>query len=131
VLEAYEAELVRRLRLVPEQVRALGDLENPTGIVSTCLETLSRVLRLRHSDIVVADLTGNNPNVYYEMGISHALGKPTVLTVFSRDGSVPAEIPFDVRIQRVVPYGTTQSLQAQLRELLPAATPLLKKREAR
>ena len=82
---------------------------------------------IRNSDIVVADLTGHKPNVYYEMGISHALGKPTLLTVFDRDGNVPADIPFDIKIQRVVPYESTESLEVQLRELLPTATPLLKK----
>lgn len=76
---------------------------------------------IRHSDVVIADLTNHKPNVYYEMGISHALGKPTLLTVFSRDGNVPEDIPFDVKIQRIIPYGTTQSLQIQLRELLPTS----------
>lgn len=77
---------------------------------------------IRHSDVVIADLTGHNPNVYYEMGISHAFSKPTLLLIFSRDGSIPTNIPFDLRVQRIIPYGTTQSLRAQLNENLPKAS---------
>jgi hypothetical protein len=73
---------------------------------------------IRHCDLVIADLTGHKPNVY-ETGISHALGKQTLLTVFSRDGNVPDDIPFDIKAQRVVPYGTIGSLRGQLRDLLP------------
>jgi predicted Rossmann-fold nucleotide-binding protein len=83
---------------------------------------------IRHSDVVIADLTGHRPNIYYEMGISHALAKPTLLTLFSRDGNIPDDVPFDIKAQRIVAYGTTQSLQTQLRELLPNATRTLHSR---
>jgi hypothetical protein len=77
---------------------------------------------IRHSDVVIADLTGHRPNIYYEMGISHALAKPTLLTLFSRYGNIPDDVPFDIKAHRVVAYGTTQSLYTQLRELLPNVT---------
>jgi hypothetical protein len=38
------------------------------------------------------------------MGIAHALSKPTLLVVYSADGSVPDNIPFDTRVQRILPY---------------------------
>lgn len=44
------------------------------------------------SRIVVADLTGANPNVLYEVGLAHAIGKPVVLLT-RRD----KDIPFDLR----------------------------------
>jgi nucleoside 2-deoxyribosyltransferase len=28
------------------------------------------------ADLVIADLSGQNPNVFYEVGIAHTLGKP-------------------------------------------------------
>ena|ERR1035437_7115482 len=31
------------------------------------------------ADIIVADMTGKNPNVFYEAGYAHALGKSTIL----------------------------------------------------
>lgn len=73
---------------------------------------------IRHSEFVIADLTGDSPNVYYELGISHALNKPTLLLTFSRDGSVPSTIPFDISTQRILPYGTEQSLRSQLKKHL-------------
>jgi hypothetical protein len=31
------------------------------------------------ADLVIADLSGQNPNVFYEVGIAHTLGKPVLL----------------------------------------------------
>lgn len=76
---------------------------------------------IRQSDIAVVDLTDHRPNVYYELGICHALGKPCVMTVFSRDGRVPDDVPFDIRVRPVLPYGTIDSLATQLRRAVPAA----------
>src|ERR1051326_3457979 len=33
---------------------------------------------LMEADLVISDLTGNNPNVYYELSLRHALGKPAI-----------------------------------------------------
>ncbi len=43
------------------------------------------------ADVVVAEMTGRNPNVFYEVGYAHALGKRVVL--LTRDA---ADIPFDL-----------------------------------
>jgi hypothetical protein len=55
---------------------------------------------LTRSAIVLADVTENNRNVHYELGLAHALGKPTVLVA-------PAGMPlfFDVGQERIVTYG--------------------------
>lgn len=53
------------------------------------------------SDLIVADLTTRNENVLYELGLSHALKKPTVLVAQSMD-----DIPFDLRSYRVQVYST-------------------------
>ncbi len=53
------------------------------------------------ADLVVADLSGGNPNVYYELGIAHAFGKPTILLTQDLD-----EVPFDLRAYRVITYST-------------------------
>ena len=49
--------------------------------------------------VLVAELTGRNPNVFYELGLAHALQKPVVL-VASNEG----DIPFDVKHIRVIYY---------------------------
>jgi hypothetical protein len=51
------------------------------------------------ADIVLADLTGQNANVFYEVGIAHAKNKPVLLLAQSLD-----DIPFDLRHRRILPY---------------------------
>jgi hypothetical protein len=49
--------------------------------------------------VLVAELTGRNPNVLYELGLAHALRKPVVLVSSNKD-----DVPFDVRHVRVIYY---------------------------
>jgi len=56
---------------------------------------------IAEADLVVADLTNLNANVFYEIGISHTLGRPTVLICQSDE-----EIPFDLKAYRVIMYST-------------------------
>jgi len=51
------------------------------------------------SFIVVCDFTGKNPNVFYEAGIAHTLGKH-VIPITQTDG----DIPFDLRHHRHLTY---------------------------
>lgn len=48
--------------------------------------------QIAKADVVIADMTGRNANVFYEVGYAHALGKPTVLLTHS-----PDDIPFDLK----------------------------------
>ncbi len=34
---------------------------------------------IKKADVVVADISNENPNIYYEVGIAHSLGKPVIL----------------------------------------------------
>jgi len=54
---------------------------------------------IAQADILIAEITPANPNVFYELGYAHALGKPTVLLA-QRNGA----LPFDIRSYRVVFY---------------------------
>ncbi|KQO84288.1 hypothetical protein ASF17_01830 [Frigoribacterium sp. Leaf263] len=51
------------------------------------------------ADLVVADLTGNNPNVFYELALRHTFGKPFVQVAV---GTVQEPLPFDVADQRTI-----------------------------
>jgi hypothetical protein len=54
---------------------------------------------IRSARVLVAELTGRNPNVLYELGLAHALRKPVVLVSSNED-----DVPFDVRHVRVIYY---------------------------
>lgn len=56
---------------------------------------------ITESALVIADLTGANPNVYYELGLAHAFRKRVILLAQRID-----ELPFDLRSYRVIPYST-------------------------
>lgn len=54
-----------------------------------------------NADLIIADLTDNNPNVFYELGIAHTLNKKVILLTQEIE-----EIPFDLRAYRVIKYDT-------------------------
>ena len=47
---------------------------------------------IERADLVVADLTGDNPNVMYELGFAHGLRKPVVLLVQAGSKRVPPPV---------------------------------------
>jgi hypothetical protein len=49
--------------------------------------------------VLVAELTGRNPNVFYELGLVHALDKPVVLVSSNQE-----DVPFDLQHIRVIYY---------------------------
>ncbi|MDY0746676.1 hypothetical protein SNE35_19340 [Paucibacter sp. R3-3] len=51
--------------------------------------------------VLVAELTTRNPNVYYELGLAHALKKPVVLVSAKEE-----DVPFDLQHIRVIYYDT-------------------------
>lgn len=75
---------------------------------------------IARAKVVVCDCSGKNPNVFYEAGIAHAIGKEVILITQSED-----DIPFDLRHIRYVHYlpngeglsNLTKSLEAKLRSI--------------
>ncbi len=64
---------------------------------------------LYRSFIVVCDFTGRNPNVFYEAGIAHTLGKHVIPITQSAE-----DIPFDLRHHRYLRYLNNGEGRAQL-----------------
>ncbi len=66
--------------------------------------------QIAKADVLIADLSGRNPNVFYETGYAHALGKRVVLlTQHSED------IPFDLKhYQHIVYGGKLTTLKSEL-----------------
>jgi hypothetical protein len=66
--------------------------------------------QIAKADIIVADMTGRNPNVFYETGYAHALGKQVILLTQRAE-----DIPFDLKdYPHVVYEGRIYKLKPEL-----------------
>jgi hypothetical protein len=59
--------------------------------------------------IVIANIDGKNANVFYELGIAHAIGKPVILISKSFD------VPFDIKGNNIVCYKDDDQLRVMLK----------------
>lgn len=73
-------------------------------------DVVSLIVRSR---IVICDCTGRNPNVFYEAGIAHTLGRDVILITQSEH-----DIPFDLRHLRYVRYLNNAEGRTSLAEAL-------------
>lgn len=63
---------------------------------------------IHDADVLVAELTTRNPNVFYELGLAHALGKPVILVAAREE-----DVPFDLKHIRVIYYDTNDPFWGQ------------------
>lgn len=76
------------------------------------------IIRLAEAELVIADLTDLNPNVYYELGVRHALrGRGTLMVL---DMARTPDIPFDLAAYRVIQFSSTMEGLTKLRRDLRA-----------
>ena len=87
----------------------LQKTDNPVHKDDIMMNIVTSIVR---SELVIANIDGRNPNVYYELGIAHALGKPTIL--ISRSNFSEEEIGFDIRQKRIIIYKNKDDLEKQL-----------------
>ena len=75
--------------------------------------------RLRDYPLVIADVTGGNPNVFYELGLRHAVGLPCIQI------GEKGRLPFDVQAIRTTFFRRTEpgmiSARKELQELIQSA----------
>lgn len=83
------------------------DIWEEEAVIQDIVSLISR------ARIVIADCTGRNPNVFYEVGIAHALGRDVILVAQSEE-----DIPFDLRHLRFVHYLNNNEGRANLAEKL-------------
>lgn len=70
--------------------------------IASCSMIINDIVNsIRSSAVVIADITPDNPNVFYEVGYAHALNKPTILLC---EKSIRDKLPFDVSGFRTIFY---------------------------
>lgn len=91
-----------------------GDLDNQRNILQDI------VSGIHLADIIIADLSGLNANVFYELGLAHAMNKKVI--IITQDIS---DLPFDIQSYRANEYSLQfnkfPKLIDKLRELLAGA----------
>lgn len=95
--ECYK-NIIRNAVLSQNITPIRGDDIYSTGeIAQEIFENISK------SVLLIADVTGKNPNVNYELGAAHALNKPVIIISQSID-----DIPFDYRHRRSIVYNQNE-----------------------
>ena len=73
-----------------------GDEDNQQNILADIISPIYA------ADVILADLTGLNPNVMYELGLAHSFNKKTI--IITRDDL--GKLPFDLKQYRAKDYST-------------------------
>ena len=105
--DVYKYLISEGLNSTGYEAKRADDILSQNNILGDIVEGIAT------SDLIVADLTGANPNVYYELGIAHALNKKVILLIQDID-----ELPFDLRSYRVISYSVYFSKMNQAKEEL-------------
>ena len=91
------------------------DIYETKPIIETIWENINK------AKFIIADLTGKNPNVFYELGVAHTVGKDVILLSQNID-----DVPFDLRHLKVILYETTprgvENLTKQLSATIQSIT---------
>ena len=93
----YENIYIPAIESVGLTPRRADDLYRPSAIVNDIWSLT------KSAKVILADLSGKNPNVFYELGLAHAVAKPAILVAESID-----DIPFDLRALRVIIYNKNE-----------------------
>ena len=87
------------LHIIKPALQPLGyEIVRADSMPKTGMITSQIVNAIVDSDLVIADLTGHNPNVFYELAIRHCANKPYIHLIEKGD-----RLPFDIHGVRAIP----------------------------
>jgi len=102
VIMPFEDEFFEVYELLKERFGNEFEFTHAGDDVSTQQNILKDIIQMIYeADVVIADLTGLNANVFYELGIAHTLGKKVI--AITQDIN---QLPFDIRSYRATEYST-------------------------
>lgn len=92
--------------------RRADDITKQNFIMSNILEGIAK------SEVIIVDITGSNPNVFYELGIAHTLRPRHSVIIITQDSNISKTTPFDIRHWSILLYShSNKSLfKASLKE---------------
>jgi nucleoside 2-deoxyribosyltransferase len=98
----FKAELNYFYLYLRDYLREQHGVEAERGDHEVLTKPLMEKIRdsILSADCVIADVSGSNPNVFYEVGLAHAFGKPVIF--LTQDD--PASAPVDIRQFEFIPY---------------------------
>lgn len=105
--DVFEHLIKKPLEAIGYRVRRADSLFNQQQILKDVVRGIA------DAAVVIADVTGLNGNVLYELGLAHAMGKRTVMITQRLD-----ELPFDLRPYRANEYSTSFNRAEDLSYLL-------------
>jgi hypothetical protein len=103
----YREVILRQAEIAGYEVIRIDEKSGP-GII---FQDIQR--EIEQAEIVIAEITPANPNVFYELGYAHTLQKPTILLARRE-----SQLPFDVSSYRVVFYNDTIGGKAEVEQHL-------------
>ena len=93
----YDLNVTTALRRIGFDAKSI-DTDMRTGmIIEQIWEAICK------SRAVIADVTGKNPNVFYELGLAHAIGKECIIMTQN-----DSDVPFDIRHLRYLKYSDNE-----------------------
>jgi hypothetical protein len=106
------------LRVLADQIRPVAESAGFAVVRADEIHNTGPFLRdvleqLASAHVVVADLTGRNANVFYELGVRHALSRRTILIARTAD-----DLPADLSQYRTIVYGDLEDDGASFRDRL-------------
>ena len=115
------------LRHIISPAVSVGDFETIRAdqISEPGMITTQVIQHIIEDPLVIADLTGSNPNVFYELAIRHAIRKPLV-QIIQKD----EKIPFDVAGMRTIPvdHRDLDSVEEAKQEIARQVKAIIKKK---
>jgi hypothetical protein len=114
--EIYDPHIRAVADRLGKSVSRADDFFNATTVLSDVWSSIA------NAELLVADCTGRNASVFYEVGIAHTIGKPVILIAQQEE-----DIPFDVQQFRCILYEQTadglRTLERSLERAIVATSP--------